>query len=53
MILLSDLNNWINGNYSDLDRSALIAVAKYYEYVADNGYLAADDLIIDDTEKRL
>lgn len=51
MVLQSDLNNWINGNFSDLNKSALIDIARYFEYVADNGYFAADDLIIDDTDE--
>jgi len=27
----SVLNSWINGNYSELNKSDLIAIAQYYE----------------------
>lgn len=35
MVLRSDLNNWINGNKSSIDRSGLINIARYFEYGSD------------------
>lgn len=29
------LNNWINGNYSQLDKNDLICIAQYYEAKTD------------------
>jgi len=50
MVLQSALDNWFNGNYSDLDKSALIQIAKYFENAADCGYEVAEELIEDDTD---
>lgn len=44
MIERSTLDNWINGNYSELDRSDLIRLVKFYE----SGM--QDDDICDDGE---
>ena len=30
MVYRSELMNWINGNYSDLDKQALIRIARYF-----------------------
>lgn len=27
----SSLNNWVNGNYSQLDKNEIICIAQYYE----------------------
>ena len=40
------LNNWINGNYSELNKSELIAIANYYE-AKTQGY---ENEIIEDEE---
>ena len=31
MVLYSDLRDWENGNLSDIDKSGLIAIARYFE----------------------
>jgi hypothetical protein len=35
MVYRTDLNNWNNGNYSDLDRAALIRLVRYFENCCD------------------
>lgn len=37
MVYKEELENWTNGNISDLDRHSLIRVARYFEDKA-NGY---------------
>lgn len=46
----SELNDWINGNISELDRDALIRVAEYYEWVSKYGEIDANEYIIEDIE---
>ena len=31
MVSKEDMDNWINGNFSDIDRHGLIEIAKYFE----------------------
>ena len=50
MVYRSELNNWINGNISDLDRESLIRIARYFEIVAEHGYMFADDYIDEDED---
>lgn len=48
MVYRSELNNWINGNISDLDKDSLIRIIRYFEIVADYGYVVAEDYIEED-----
>jgi len=36
MVLYSDLKNWENGNISDIGRSGLISIARYFEAHAED-----------------
>lgn len=31
MVLYSDIRNWINGNWGDIDRAGLISIIRYLE----------------------
>lgn len=45
MVIRSVLENWINGNFSDLTRNDLLSLVKYFEVAADNDYITAEELI--------
>lgn len=47
MVYRSELNNWINGNISDLDRDALIRIARYFEIIADGNYVEIEEDVED------
>jgi len=51
MVYRSELRNLENGNYSDLDRDALIRLLKYYTTCYDFGNDAGEELIIEDDEE--
>ena len=51
MVYRSDLRNLENGNYSDLDRDALLRLLKYYKTCYDFGNDAGEELIIEDDEE--
>jgi len=48
MVYRSELNNWINGNRSDLSRESLIRLIIYFETFVDGSY--EDNEIIEDVE---
>lgn len=48
MVYRSELNNWINGNISDLSRESLIRIALYFETFVDGEYMGIDEDIEDD-----
>lgn len=47
MVYRTELNNWNNGNYSDLDRDALIRLVRYFE----NCYDGIEEEIIENAEE--
>jgi len=36
MVSKKDMDNWINGNFSDIDRHGLIAIGKFWEQEVQN-----------------
>lgn len=48
MIKRSQLNNWINGNRSDLSRSDLIDLIEYFETFVDGEYVYIEEDMEDD-----
>ena len=50
MVYRSELRNLENGNYSDLDRDALIRLLNYYKTCYDFGNDAGEELIEEDEE---
>jgi hypothetical protein len=51
MVYRSELNNWKNGNYSDLDRVALVRIASYFNICVNSGIERGEQEIIEDTEE--
>ena len=51
MLRRSLLNEYINGNTVNFDRSDLILLVRYFEYLAKGQQESADDLIFEDTEE--
>jgi hypothetical protein len=49
MLKRSDLNEWINGNRNDFDKSTLILIASYWEtYAKYNEQIAEEQIEEDD-----
>lgn len=51
MVLRSALNNWINGNRVQMDKSDLIGVALYYENAYRYGIDDAESNVEEDVEE--
>jgi hypothetical protein len=51
MVYRSELNNWSNGNYSDLDKPALIRIASYFNICVNSGTDRGEEEIIEDMEE--
>jgi hypothetical protein len=51
MVYRADIENLENGNYSDLDRPALIRLLTYYKTCYDFGTDAGEELITESTEE--